>query len=123
MPLQEDGIAIGSTLICLENRRRYILSVGNEWLMFVSPEQVDADAFNAKLDLKANKSTTINGKDLSQNRVLYAKDIVLSTGGGLLDGETTEEVLLDHEEHKADLVDGKIPASQLPDEVDGGTWV
>jgi hypothetical protein len=34
MPDVTDGVAIGSTLICAENKKTYILSVAGTWLEF-----------------------------------------------------------------------------------------
>lgn len=59
MPTSENGVVIGSTVLCLENKTEYMLSNSDEWLEFDVP-----------------KATLIDGKVPAEQLPSYVDDIL-----------------------------------------------
>lgn len=61
MPNATNNVAIGSTVLCLENKTKYILSVGDIWKQFETPKADLIDGYDGVATTTAD--TTVNNID------------------------------------------------------------
>lgn len=106
MPTSENGVVIGSTVLCLENKTEYMLSNSDEWLEFDIP-----------------KATLIDGKVPAEQLPSYVDDI--------LEYESLAEFPSTGEKGKIYIAldtgftyrwSGSMYVSTVSKEVEGGVW-